>query len=64
MIFILMDNGNGPPSLMQFLKSVDGKLKPSLEWPNDIILLPQHIHTILQVLGTTVNIQLLHLKQA
>ena len=33
MIFILMDNGNGPPSLMQFLKSVDGKLKPSLEWP-------------------------------
>ena len=34
MIFILMDNGNGPPSLMQFLKSVDGKLKPSLEWPN------------------------------
>jgi len=34
MIFIVMNNGNGPPARMGFPGSPDGKLKSHLQWPN------------------------------
>ncbi len=33
MIFIVMNNGNGPPARIKFPGSLDGKLKSHLQWP-------------------------------
>ena len=33
MIFIVMDNGNGPPARIEIPENKDGKLLSQLEWP-------------------------------
>ena len=37
MIFIVMNNGNGPPARIEFPGSPDGKLKSHLQWPYWVI---------------------------
>ena len=34
MIFIVIDNGNGPPARIEISENKDGKLLSQLEWPN------------------------------